>query len=188
MPDSEGRASFHPGRWDNATVLVTAASVHGSTARIAEEIAAELIGWDLSVATMSPGRVSSVTEYDAVVIGSAVYYGHWQDDATGLVRRHQAALAERPVWLFSSGPVGAPRGKLARSMAKDPAELAELTAATRAREHRIFAGRLDRESLTFRERVAVQFLLSGMEGDFRDWAAIRRWADAIAGQLAPTRR
>lgn len=187
MPESEGRATFRPGRWESPTVLVTAASLHGSTARIAEEIAAELIGWDLSVAVIPPGQVTSLAGYDAVVVGSAVYAGHWQDDATGLVRRQMPALAERPVWLFSSGPVGTPGGKLARAMAKDPAELAELTAATRARGHRIFAGKLDPASLTFRERLTVQFLLPGMEGDFRDWGAIRRWADAIARQLTPTR-
>jgi menaquinone-dependent protoporphyrinogen IX oxidase len=40
------------------------------------------------------------------VIGSGVYYGSWLKEATEWVHRNQAVLAERPVWLFSVGPLG----------------------------------------------------------------------------------
>ena len=40
------------------------------------------------------------------MIGSAAYVGHWLGDATSFVKQHRALLAERPVWLFSSGPIG----------------------------------------------------------------------------------
>ena len=44
--------------------------------------------------------------YEAFVIGSTVEAGHWLSAATGFVQRHEALLAARPVWLFSSGPLG----------------------------------------------------------------------------------
>jgi hypothetical protein len=40
------------------------------------------------------------------VIGAAAYMFHWLKDATRFVKRHHRLLAERPVWLFSSGPLG----------------------------------------------------------------------------------
>ena len=67
-----------------------------------------------------PGDVASLDGYDAVIIGSAVYMGHWLDPAKDLVSRFGDALAGRLVWLFSSGPVGDPSGKLAQAMGSDP--------------------------------------------------------------------
>ncbi len=60
--------------------------------------------------------------------------------------------------------------------------MAALVAATGAREHRVFAGRLDRHRLGFAER-AVTLALRAPEGDFRDWAAIEAWAAEIAETL-----
>ena len=50
--------------------------------------------------------------------------------------------------------------------------------ATGSREHEVFAGRLVRARLGFAERAIVA-ALRAPEGDFRDWAAVRAWADAI---------
>ena len=41
-------------------------------------------------------------------LGSAVYMGRWMKPGRELAQRQAAALAARPVWLFSSGPVGEP--------------------------------------------------------------------------------
>jgi menaquinone-dependent protoporphyrinogen oxidase len=57
---------------------------------------------------LEPEQVDEVEGYDAVVLGSAVYAGHRLKPARKLVDRCGAALAARPVWLFSSGPVGDP--------------------------------------------------------------------------------
>jgi menaquinone-dependent protoporphyrinogen oxidase len=66
------------------TVLVTAASEHGATGEIAGAIARTLRGHDLSVALLAPQEVTDVQEYDAVVLGSAVYAGHWLTPAKDL--------------------------------------------------------------------------------------------------------
>ena len=54
--------------------------------------------------------------------------------------------------------------------------------ATHAREHRVFAGKLDRSRLGFFEK-AVVIALRAPEGDFRDWDEIRDWASSIASSL-----
>ena len=175
------------GRTHAPRVLVSAASQHGATAEIAQAIGRTLSERGLTVAVIPPGDVRSLDGYDAVIIGSALYMGHWLDPATELVNRFREALSDRPVWLFSSGPVGKPSSKLAQSMDQDPVGLPELAEAIHARDHRRFAGKLDPKRLSFPQRASL-LVFRGLEGDFRDWADIRQWAEGIARQLAPARR
>jgi len=172
-----------PDRAQKLSVLVSAASQHGATAEIAEAIGHALAGQGLTVTVIPPGDVRSLDGYDAVIIGSAVYMGHWLDPAKDFVNRFRTALAGRPVWLFSSGPVGDPSGKLAQAMDQDPVDLPGLLEATRARDHRRFAGKLDRKVLSLPQRASL-LVFRGLNGDFRDWADIRQWAEGIAQQLA----
>jgi menaquinone-dependent protoporphyrinogen oxidase len=171
------------GRPHVSRVLVSAASQHGATAEIAQAIGQALSEQGLTVAVIPPEDVRSLDGYDAVIIGSAVYMGHWLDPAKELVNRFREALTDRPVWLFSSGPVGKPSSKLAQSMDQDPADLPRILEAIRARDHRRFAGKLDRKHLSLPQRGSL-LVFRGLEGDFRDWAQIRQWADGIARQLA----
>jgi menaquinone-dependent protoporphyrinogen oxidase len=157
--------------------LVAVASRHGSTHEIARAIADELRTRGLDVELRDAGEVDSLDGYDAVVLGSAVYMGDWLAEARRLVERHRERLAALPVWLFSSGPLGAedpkPHG--------DPERIAGLLAAVRPRGHRVFVGKLDKGALSLGERLAAK-LVRAPEGDFRDWDAIREWADEIAAE------
>jgi menaquinone-dependent protoporphyrinogen oxidase len=157
-------------------VLVTAATRYGATGEIAEAIGEVLRERGLDAA-VGPPEAATVDGYDAVVLGSAVYAGHWLKPARELVDRQRDALAARPVWLFSSGPVGDPP-----KPQEDPVDVAELVAATRARDHRVFAGRLLRKQLGFADK-AITVALRVPDGDFRDWTAIRGWAAGIAETL-----
>ncbi len=114
-------------------MLVSAASQHGATTEIAQAIGQVLEERGLTVAVIPPGDVRNLDGYDAMITGSAVYMGHWLDPAKELVNRFRAALTDRPVWLFSSGPVGKPASKFARSMDQDPVDLPGVLEATHAR-------------------------------------------------------
>jgi menaquinone-dependent protoporphyrinogen oxidase len=155
-------------------VLVSAATKYGATAEIAAAIAEVLDEHGLEATMLPPEQVERVDGYDAVVVGSAVYAGHWLKPARELVERHADALAGRPVYLFSSGPVGDPP-----KPEEDPVDVADLLATIGAREHRIFAGKLVRKQLSFPERAIVS-ALRVPEGDFRDWTEIHQWAAGIA--------
>lgn len=167
------------------TVLVTAATKHGATGEIAQAIGAALTERGVPAVVLPPEDVRDIGAYDAVVLGSAVYMGHWQPEAMALVDRGAAAWAGRPVWLFSSGPVGDPNRSLTKQMGADPVDLPKVRAATGARDHRVFAGKLERKNLAFRQRMALS-LFRGMQGDFRDWDAIRAWSADIADALHQT--
>jgi menaquinone-dependent protoporphyrinogen oxidase len=158
-------------------VLVTAATKYGATTEIAAAIAEVLGDHGLEATVLPPDQVEGVDGYDAIVVGSAVYAGHWLKPARELVDRLNSELANRPVWLFSSGPVGDPP-----KPEEDPVDVADLLAATDAREHRVFAGKLVRKQLSFPERAIVS-ALRVPEGDFRVWTEIRQWAAGIADAL-----
>ncbi|HEX2031318.1 MAG TPA: flavodoxin domain-containing protein [Actinomycetota bacterium] len=158
-------------------VLVAAASKYGSTTEIAEAIGRALDERGIEATVASPETVTSLEEYDAVVLGSAVYAGRWQREAKEFVERAGRALLERPVWLFSSGPIGDPP-----KPEEDPVDAADLIEATKARDHRVFPGKLVKKHLSFPEK-AIVMALRAPEGDFRDWNAVRGWASEIAAAL-----
>ena len=160
-------------------VLVTAATKHGATGEIAQAIGDALRERGLDPTVLEPEQVDGVDGYDSVVLGSAVYAGHWLKPARELVDRSRDALAARPVWLFSSGPIGDPL-----KPEEDPVDVAEIMKATKAREHRVFAGKLVRKQLSFPDR-AIAAALRVPEGDFRDWDHIRAWAAEVAQAQPP---
>jgi len=161
-------------------VLVTVASKHGATGQIGEIVAGVLREHGLEVESHPPEAVRDLSAFDAIVLGSAVYAGGWLQPAIAFVNRYEADLADRPVWLFSSGPIGDPP-----MPAGEPVVAASIADRVGAREHRTFAGKLDREQLGFMERTITR-ALKVPGGDFRDLDAIRAWADEIASTLVET--
>lgn len=158
-------------------VLVTAASKHGATAEIAEQIGRQLAAGNLDVTVLPAEKVTTVDGYDAVVLGSGVYAGRWLDSAKKIVDRHGAALAARPVWLFSSGPIGNPPKPM-----ENPTDLPGLFERTGSRNHRLFQGRLAKSDLGLAEKSIVT-LLRAPDGDFRQWQQVNDWAASIAQAL-----
>lgn len=163
-------------------ILVTAASKHGATAEIAGAIARQLTLAGHEVDLREPDDVLDLDGVDAVVIGSAVYAGHWLKAARQLVSRLGPQLADRPVWMFSSGPVGDPL-----KPAEDAVDVADAVATTGAREHRVFAGVVDKAQLSFAERAMVRAFRAAV-GDFRDWETVTEWARDIDSHLQATHR
>jgi menaquinone-dependent protoporphyrinogen oxidase len=159
-------------------VLIAAASRHGSTTDVALAIAETLERAGHRVAVQRPEQVTDVARYDAVILGSAIYLGHWLAPMKALIDRAAAELVQRPVWLFSIGPIGVPPKPI-----ELPADVPELMEKTRALEHRIFAGKLDRHQLAFGERL-VMTAVRAEDGDYRPWGDLREWACDIGRALA----
>jgi len=165
-------------------VLVIFGSRLGATRGIAECIATRLREDRLAVTVQAASEVVAFIDADAFVIGSGVYGGHWVKEAAEYVRQNRGVLVHRPVWLFSSGPVG---DLATRHAPVEPKEVATFRAMVNPREHRIFSGALDRNtvdgsSLGFAERLIAKTMVP--EGDYRDWKAIEGWAASIARELA----
>lgn len=165
-------------------ILVTVASRHGATAEIGEKIGSILQDAGHDVVVEPPQAVAALDGFDAVVLGSAVYAGRWIDDARRFAERHHAGLRDRPLWLFSSGPIGTPLAPTEES--RDGVRVASELGA---REHRTFAGRLDPSTLTWVERTVTR-MVKAPDGDFRDWSAVVAWgreiADSLTAEAVPT--
>jgi len=175
-------------------VLVAYASRHGATAGIAERVASALRENGLEAEARPVKEADDPARYDAVVVGGAAYMFHWLKEATSFVTRHRAVLAERPVWLFSSGPLGT---DLVDAEGKDvfeasrPKEFDELETMIQPRGVKVFFGAWDPDAppIGMAERMlrlapAAKDALPA--GDFRDWPAIDAWAAEIAEVLQTT--
>jgi menaquinone-dependent protoporphyrinogen oxidase len=165
-------------RSDIMNILVANASRHGGTREIAEVLAEELQAAGYAADMRDVAEVKALDVYDAVILGSGVYMGNWLPEARQFVERHRAELARLPLWMFSSGPLGAPDPK----PTGDPERISDLLRETPHREHRVFTGRLDKHELGVGERLVTR-IVKAPEGDFRDWDAIRAWARKIVGGL-----
>lgn len=168
------------GTGSGSRVLVAAASKHGATREIATHIGETLRGRGCDVTVVDAGGIDTLDGYDAIVLGSAVYAGHWLAEAKDVAERISALHPMPAVWLFSSGPVGDPP-----KPDEDPVDVAAIVDATAPRGHRLFAGRIDKAGLGFAER-AIMIAVRAPQGDFRDWDDISDWADGIADALDST--
>jgi menaquinone-dependent protoporphyrinogen oxidase len=158
-------------------VLVAVASKHGASMEIGQVIEATIRSSGLEVDLKRVDDVPSLSPYDAFVIGSGVYMGHWMRLAREFMEVHTGELQQKPVWLFSSGPIGDPPKPL-----ENPAEAADMVKRLGARGHRLFPGRIEGSDLGLSEKALVA-LVRAPEGDFRPWSEIATWAESIAGYL-----
>ncbi|HTJ70892.1 MAG TPA: flavodoxin domain-containing protein [Actinospica sp.] len=163
-------------------ILISAASRHQGTAEIARHLADALRREGAEVAVIPPDEIVGVSGYAGVVLGSAVYFGRWLPAARRAAERFEKELRERPVWLFSSGPVGA--------AAADPNQarvnVDDVMARTGAIGHRVFGGRIERAQLAWPARELVSRLRI-KDRDDRDWTEIEAWAQSIFEQLEKVR-
>ena len=178
-------------------VVVVYASKTGFTKGIAEFIGEKLRQRGFQVDVTETHAAGDVRGYDAYVVGSALYMFHWAKEAKEFLSKNRAVLAGRPVWLFSSGPVGTkatnPKGQdLLDVSVSGPKEIDELTRWVKPRDHKIFFGGLDGSKLKgsagFFYRLATRSESareSMPEGDFRDWNVIEAWTNGIADALQP---
>lgn len=165
------------------SVLVVYASKHGSTRGVAERVAARLGERGLRVELRPADRAGSPDAYDAVAFGSAVYNQAWLPDGEEFIRANQAALAGRPVWLFSVGTFSDRKHLIGPLMKQEPRGIGELRRAVEPRDYRVFAGVIDRRQWPFFSRLFYR-ALGGRLGDNRDWPDIDAWAENIADALA----
>lgn len=151
-------------------LLVAYGSKMGGTKGLAEMVGSALtdLGHDADV--VSAGDVADVRPYDAVIVGGAVYYFvSWHKDARSFIKRHLAQLRQRPVWLFSSGPLDDSASEKDIPPIKSVGKLME---RIEARGHITFGGRLEEES----RGLPV--------GDWRNEEQVRQWAKRIDSEIA----
>ena len=163
-------------------VLVAYATKYGATAEIAEKIGEVLRQAGLAPDVLPADRVRDLTPYGAVILGSAVYIFKWRKEAAQFLKKHEKALTERPVWLFSSGPLseGDPVEQLEGW--RFPKAQQEIADRIRPREIAVFHGVLAPTKLNPIEKWMMNNFGSPV-GDFRDWEMVTSWGLSIANAL-----
>ena len=178
LPAADGGTHDPCKQWEIAMsaqrVLVAFASRSGSTAGIAQAIAAVLRGAGLYVDSRPAGDVADVTPYAAVVLGSGVFLPRRASDGGGFLVRHATALSTRAVWLYCAGPIGRGRGADDdRPEAEGDCSVAEVARAVGARGCAEFGTPVP--ALTDDPFVQLAPV---------DLARVRTWAHEIATDLA----
>lgn len=166
----------------NVQVLVAFGTKYGATKEIADKIGDVLREAGLRVDVLPADRVSDLTPYNAVVLGSAVYVGKWRKEAATFLEANEKELADRPVWLFSSGPSGEGDPVELTKGWRFPEDQQPVADRIQPRDIAIFHGVLDTKKLSLPERLIIKGIKAPV-GDFRDWEAITSWAAAIADAL-----
>jgi len=157
-------------------VLITFGSSRGGTQGLAEMVADGLREEGFTVDVLPPGQVRRLDGYDAVIVGGALYAFRWHRSARRFVKRHTAELRQRPVYLFSSGPLddSASRGDI--PPVKGVKALMERVGA---QGHVTFGGRLAPDARGF----PASAMAKKNAGDWRDPAHVRDWTRTVASQL-----
>ena len=163
-------------------VLVAYVSKAGSTAEVAETIGATLRAAGLSADVRRAQDVQDLSAYDAVVLGSGARIGRLFGGAAHFAKKHQAALAQKKVAYFV----------VCMTMKQDTPQnretvkgyLAPLRQVCEPFSQGLFAGRMSLETLGPVWRFFMRQSKPEDLGDFRNWDAIRAWAQEIAPALA----
>ena len=163
-------------------ILVAYATKYGSTEKIAEKIGEVLIQAELPTDVIRVDRVRDLTQYKAVILGSAVYIGKWRKEAVGFLKKNEQVLAEKPVWLFSSGPTGEGDPVELLKGWRIPGEIQPLVERIKPRDIAVFHGSLEMEKVGSLDRWLIQNVKAPI-GDFRDWDSITSWATSIRDTL-----
>lgn len=157
-------------------ILVATASTYGSTREIGEHIAAVLRDAGHDVDTMDVEDVAGL-DYDAVVVGAAIYIGRPLTAARKFTARLEREFGPKPVWVFGSGM---------KNTTRDPLHPPYTEPASRpylGSRYPIFKGKVDPTQLSAAERTLAALTASSVQ-DERDFRTIGLWAKAVASHLA----
>ena len=164
------------------SILVTYATKHGATKEIAERIGATLRDEGLPVEVMPVKQVHALAPFRAVVLGSASYYGRWRGEAVKFLKQRAAELADRPTWLFMSGPTGKGDPKELLKGKLYPGGLQPTLDKIKPREVVAFHGDTTADKFGGWEKWILKRVGSDA-ADFRDWDMITGWARGVAAAL-----
>jgi len=160
-------------------VLVAYASKYGATAEIAGKIGEALKQEGLQADVVPVKSVKNLGDYKEVVIGSAMYMGMWRREGANFLKKNEKLLAERRVWIFSTGPSGKGDPVELLKGVRVPINVKPIIERIKPRDTAVFHGNLNEKKMNFLEKWVVKRVGGGF-GDFRDWDMITKWAKGIA--------
>ena len=162
-------------------ILVVYASQGGSTAGVAEAIGKTLSANGAVVDVLPVKAVTDLGPYQAVVIGSAVHSGKWLPEAMEFIERNQNSLRRIPTAIFQVCMMLATSNEQYKRMVPD--WLAPLRTQIKPVAEGSFAGALwPSQYSKVSEKLGLRIFLASIKlkaGDYRNWDAIRAWAENL---------
>ncbi len=168
-----------------ADILVAYASWHGATKEIAEHIGDVLRKEGLQADVLPAGSVRDLSPYRAVILGSAIYIGKWRPEAVKFMQANEQTLAQRPVWLFSSGPTGGGDPVQVLNGWRLPTDVQPVADRIHPRDTAVFHGFINLARLDIVTKLALK-AMKIQSGDHRQWDVIADWTTKVAATLKST--
>ena len=184
-------------------ILVTYATMAGSTVEVAEAVAEEIRRSGLQVDLLPLNEAHDLAVYDGVVVGGPMIMG-WHRAAKRFLKQQRPALAQIPLAVFITAisltetgetSVGGVPVYVDDNLPKPPAKQGHLTFRERyarlsnyvepilksARPAKpvsigVFGGRLEYGRVPWWAVLFVMLIIQAPAGDRRNWPAIRAWA------------
>ncbi len=185
--------------------LVTYATNSGSTAEVAEAVAAELNRDGHTAAVLPISRVSDLSSYDAVVIGAPMIFG-WHAGARRFLRKHREQLSDKKTAFFGCamrltqaegednshvnleldhGLVSTPEKPGSLSLKERFTSIGYylkpmlIYPDIRPCSVAFFHGKLDMRLLKWWQALFVMIVVQAVPGDYRNWEAVRAWGQKL---------
>jgi menaquinone-dependent protoporphyrinogen IX oxidase len=187
-------------------ILVTYATLSGTTVEVAQAIGEEITRQGLQADVLPLEKVAFLDGYEGVVLGGPMIMG-WHRSALGFLRKHRRELSRIPLAVFVMGmsltktsetSAGGVPFYIDDKLPEPPIKAGHLTlkeryanvanyarpilsAAGPAKPLSIafFGGRLDYGRLAWWAVMFVMLIIQAPAGDRRNWPAIRSWAAGI---------
>jgi menaquinone-dependent protoporphyrinogen oxidase len=158
------------------SILIAYATRYGSTQEVAEAITTVLRQDGIKVDIQPMQAVKNLDNYSGIVLGAAIYNGRWHPEAHKFLSKYQETLRQLPVAIFALGPLTTTDAAMLRSRRQLDMEL-EKYPWLHPVAVEMFVGKSDPAKLGILDR------LFSKASDYRDWQAVRSWANALPAQL-----
>ena len=159
--------------------LIAYGTAAGSTAEVAEAIGDEMRQGGLEVDVQPVEAVKDISEYDGVVIGSAVRIFHLLPQTRKFIRKFRKDLKQRPLAYFLVCMTMAEKTDENIAKTKDFAK--PLLALKEPLSLGLFGGCMDPDKLT---GMFAKTMQSQPKEDKRDWEEIRAWGRDLVSKFS----
>ena len=161
-------------------VLIGYVSKCGATAGVAQAVGEVLCAAGAAVDVRPVDEVVDVSGYGAAIVGSAVYMNRLMPQAVDFVKENQRALSQMPVAYFVV--CGTLQEDTRENRRKVAAYLDPMRQVVQPADEGLFAGAMDFAKMSLAYQLVAR-VMGGSESDWRDWGAIRGWAEGLHSKL-----
>ena len=177
-------------------ILMAYATTDGHTLHICERLKFLMtaLGQRVTLVPIEQAEALNLNNFERIVIGASIRYGHHQPQVAQFIARHQAALETCSSAFFSVNIVARKPNKntpetnpYARKFLQGIAWKPQLCA--------VFAGKLDYPRYGFFDRLMIRLIMWMTKGptdpkavvEFTDWAKVDAFAHAVCALTLPAR-